>query len=103
MIKTEYIICAAIHYDDKKKRKYLPLNIKTGMVFCGRRHGNCFYNLFEFKEPEPKTLTEGFLTNTNRFVNRKEAGKIALKAGQIKHKTNCLFSEDLFSEQYDKI
>ncbi|MCZ3377484.1 hypothetical protein [Rhizobium sp. AG207R] len=46
--------------------------------------------------------TQGFLTDTGRFVNRVEAYYIALKAGQILTETNRteksprLFSEDLW-------
>ena len=39
---------------------------------------------------------KGFLTNTNRFVDREEGGKIAFDAGQIKEETKRLFSEDLY-------
>lgn len=43
---------------------------------------------------------QGFLTNTNRFVGRVEAMKIAIESGQVvqneTHKTNELFSEDLY-------
>ena len=39
---------------------------------------------------------QGFLTNTHRFVNRYEAAEIALAAGQIEHKTDMLYSEDVW-------
>jgi hypothetical protein len=42
------------------------------------------------------TEEQGFLTNTDRFVDRKEAGQIAFDAGQIKEETKRLFSEDLY-------
>jgi hypothetical protein len=39
---------------------------------------------------------QGFLTNKNRFVDRQEAGIIALKAKQIDTETQMLYSEDLY-------
>ena len=44
---------------------------------------------------------QGFYTSKGRFVNRKEAYKIALKAGQIKKNRDfpnmkLLYSEDLY-------
>ena len=38
----------------------------------------------------------GFLTSDDKFVDRKEAGKIAFESGQIKVPNDCLFSEDLY-------
>lgn len=42
--------------------------------------------------------TQGFLTNTGRFVDREEAWFIAREAGQLKivHKSGFLFSEDVW-------
>ena len=42
--------------------------------------------------------TQGFLTSTGRFVDRTEAGKIAIEAGQIKTLKwhPYLYSEDLW-------
>jgi hypothetical protein len=42
------------------------------------------------------TEEQGFLTNTDRFVSRKEAAKIAFDYGQIKDETKRLYSEDLY-------
>jgi hypothetical protein len=39
---------------------------------------------------------QGFLTNTNRFVDRKEAGQIAFAAGQTEELKTTLYSEDLY-------
>ena len=96
--KKEYIICAAMHWKNNKHYDHQPKNIKSGLVVCGRRHCNCFVIL---KEIQPdlsyKTqIDQGFLTNTNRFVNRKEAAKIAYVCDQIKEENNCLMSEDLY-------
>lgn len=47
----------------------------------------------------PAESTQGFMTNTGRFVDREEACVIAIRAGQIVTKTgpaNELYSEDLW-------
>ena len=127
---TEYIICAAIHYDNGLEyRFHKQYGIATGFVLAGYRHPhigsilpmNPYYikNLFDKEDKEAiqkyeelnvkygwqeKGLTrcktfQGFLTNTGRFVDRKEAYRIALAAGQITGKNGyCgeLFSEDLY-------
>lgn len=95
--KPEYILCSAIHFDDGKEHVHQPINIQTGFVICGQRHHNCLYTASLIGQlPKKFKQTQGFLTNTNRFVNREEAGEIAFKSGQIKKETDCLFSEDLW-------
>ncbi len=89
--KKEFIICAANHYDDGKKHTHCPKNVWRGFVTCGRRHHNCistFAQIVGFPySPESQKLhnteVQGFLTNTNRFVDRKEAYTIAFNADQI--------------------
>jgi hypothetical protein len=78
----EYILCAAIHFDDGKSYTQQPKNIKLGLVICGRRHDNC-YQVFSLIRIDKYITTHGFLTNTDRFVTRKEAFYIAWKARQI--------------------
>ena len=102
----QYIICSAIWFDDKTKHVHQPKNIETGFVICGRRHHNCFTSfkviteLFGIKDNMAgKSLEkeQGFLTDDDLFVNRKDAYKIALKANQCVKKNNeILFSEDIY-------
>lgn len=96
--KPEYIICAAIHFDDKLKHEHQPKNISSGYVVCGRRHHNVFVtaNIICFGNVKANPDKQGFLTSKDRFVNRKEAGEIAYAAKQITEPTTCLFSEDLY-------
>ena len=98
--QKEYILCAAIHFQDGKEYVHMPDNIKTGYVICGRKHHNCFAILGQLLQPEKeyKTLDEiqGFVTNTNRFVTREEAASNAICAGQIEQHTVTLYSEDLY-------
>jgi hypothetical protein len=108
----EKIICAANYYNDGKKHEGQPKGIATtGFVVCGRRHNNCIYTFslivgFPYSDEAKRihrTEVQGFLTNDNRFVSRKEAYKIAYEADQIigpnkGHKENIigLTSEDLY-------
>lgn len=104
---TEYILCAAIWYEDLPLKKpevleprgFAPYNIDKGIVFCGWRHPNCLYQMVAItglRQCEAGNEVQGFLTNNSRFVDRSEAAKIAFKAGQIKMEVRWLFSEDLY-------
>ena len=113
----EYILCSAIWYKDLKpiiKHPSLELqNIEKGVVICGHRHPNCIaiINALTGKRnvtSEVGEYEQGFLTNKNRFVDRKKAAIIAYNAGQVNDrvrwyemtdqdwKTRQLFSEDLY-------
>ena len=103
-VSTPYIICAAIWFKDGNKYSHQPRNVDSGLVVCGRRHHNCFLTAFELNggkkieglnEVNGRAM-QGFLTSDDRFVDRKEAGKIAFNAGQTVKLTECLFSEDLY-------
>jgi hypothetical protein len=106
----EKVICASIWYKEielKKpeileKRGYRPYNCDKGMVVSGWRHHNCIYQLVALTglpDCDFGESVEGFLTNKNRFVDRKEAAQIALKTGQIdelEFSSTKLYSEDLY-------
>ena len=100
----EYILCAANHYDDGEKMIHGPKNIESGFVICGRRHHNCinmFAKMVGFPYDENghklmRTERQGFLTNTDRFVEREEAAQIAFECGQITQHKIVLYSEDLY-------
>lgn len=91
VIIKEYILCAANRYDDGQTHVHQPINVNRGFVICGRRHHNCitvFAQIVGFPYSSEahiirQTEVQGFLTNTNRFVTRKEAYKIAFEADQI--------------------
>lgn len=62
------------------------------------RHHNVIRDMREKGVPKPIVGTQGFVTNTGRFVDRIEGAKIAIEAGQIQ-KLNWppnLYSEDLW-------
>ncbi len=93
MTKKKLVICAAVKY--KKK------------VWRGNRHADAIramndelsYTMTR-KEMSEKcvSLDQGFITSENKYVDRDEAYKIALNAGQVKKNTvdSRLFSEDLY-------
>ena len=105
---NEYILCAANWYNDGKEHVHQPVNIPNGFVICGHRHGNCisiFALMVGFPYDENglilrRTEEQGFLTNKNRFVTRKEALEIARIANQILDESEVrsvgLHSEDLY-------
>lgn len=87
-MSPERILCAAIHVDDGVERVHLPRNIKTGMVFAGWRHHNCFVALVAvYGTPEEANRgvspeqragrDQGFLTSQGRFVNREEGAVLS--------------------------
>ena len=102
--KTEYIICSAIHYENGVKSTVL--NVESGTIICGRRHGDCYAILSGILgniDPDdlPSRDKQGFLTSHNRFVDRKEAYLIAKECGQLLHNLHdqsnpILVSEDLY-------
>lgn len=105
----QYILCAANWYNDGVNHTHSPANIMTGFVICGRRHHNCisiFAMMVGFPYDEKgmklhQTEVQGFLTNNNLFVSRKEALKIATEAKQLIHEVKLdsnigLTSEDVW-------
>lgn len=103
-MKKEYILCAAIWFDDEKEHVHQPKNIKTGLVLCGWRHHCIFPQTGGVLNEMPMKAerinkgikeTQGFITNLNRFVDRDEAGEIAFAAGQT-DKVYHLTSEHLY-------
>jgi hypothetical protein len=113
----EKILCAAIWYKDVPLKKDIPQvrpkNIDRGIVVAGYRHGHCLWTMAcltglrtaTFADDGTGDHEQGFLTNHNRFVDRKEAYKIAYENDQIIGPNRGipdneigLTSEDLYSE-----
>lgn len=98
--KDEYILCSAIWFDDGNKYNSQPMNIDSGLVLCGWRHGCIFPQIGGLVGERQKLgifeREQGFLTNKNRFVDRKEGAQIAYRSGQIVELKETLFSEDLW-------
>lgn len=89
----EFIICAAIRLD-------------TGKIYYGHRHPHCIEAMngelswtMNRQRIAVVGKLQGFVTNTNRFVDRTEAAIITLEAKQIeklKYSSIELYSEDLY-------
>lgn len=98
--EMEYIMCAANYYDDHKDHEMQPYNIDTGFVICGWRHGSCgmSYMAANTNAVVWDNCVQGFLTNKNRFLTRKEALDLVRSNGQLKNKLigGVLTSEDLW-------
>lgn len=91
---TEYIICSAVQI------------VSTGKIYYGHRHPHCIEAMngelswtMNRQEITAVEKVQGFITNQNRFVDRKEAWDIAEKAKQIVKQSGgegTLYSEDLY-------
>ena len=104
----EYILCAAIWYkelplvyNDFPTTHLRPVNVPEGIVFCAQRHLQCLYQMIAMTgkmQHEAGEEVQGFLTSTNRFVDRKEGMQIALAANQVinQYHSDNLYSEDLY-------
>ncbi len=107
----EKILCAAIWYKEIPLKRVidglLPKNCDVGIVITGHRHGQCIWTIASLlglrtcikADDATGEHIQGFLTNTNRFVDRHEAWIIAEKAGQIINISGgegTLYSEDLY-------
>lgn len=89
----EFIICAA-------------MKLESGKIYYGHRHPHCIeaangelswtMNREQISKVEK---VQGFITNMNRFVDRKEATKIWLaenESNKLNYSTEELYSEDLY-------
>jgi hypothetical protein len=72
-------------------------------IICGKRHGDCFKNVSDFMSVEKWNQTvnkneiiQGFLTDENKFLDRKHAATYAYQCGQIDTWQDTLSSEDLW-------
>lgn len=98
----EQIQCSAIWVKGVSRHKFfdqysaLPFNITEGIVICGWRHVSCVAIIMQIWDNKELEMEAGFLTSHNKFVDRKQAAKIAMASGQITKKTKQLFSEDLY-------
>lgn len=84
------ILCAAICNPEEFDMAGKPL------IYCGHRHNNI---LWQGPHVSRNPYHQGFLTNNGLFVNRNQAAKIAIEAGQItelQYSNTDLFSEDLY-------
>ncbi|MFM2374489.1 MAG: hypothetical protein RLZZ234_484 [Candidatus Parcubacteria bacterium] len=67
-----------------------------GEVYQAARHFLAMQVALHSGVPPPVRGEEGFTTTTGRFVDRKEAARIAFSGQQIAMPKDELYSEDLF-------
>lgn len=96
----EFILCSAIKRIKPRETKCNYHNNDIHLVELGYRHHDI---LIRFRgEVSANLFDQGFYTSLGRFVDRKEAYKIAYDAGQLKNPEYSedyeyrLFSEDLY-------
>lgn len=110
--KKEYILCAAIK---RKVPRFVQPYYKGTNDICDIEIGYRHHDIFHRFRDEMMDCDQGFYTSKGRYVDRREAMKIAYIAGQVskgvalgetfvaediesidKEKFNKLFSEDLY-------
>lgn len=88
----EYVLCAAVWYKDEEPLCDIEAdafgfncyNLHSGVVVAGWRHANCM-RTYSFLTGKPsRNEVQGFITNYNRFIDRKEAFQLACKTGQVR-------------------
>lgn len=72
--------------------------LREGVIWTGRRHCDVINKIIKAlgKKAAPIKETQGFVTECGKFVDRKEAAKIAFESGQMSENVGCLMSEDLY-------
>lgn len=110
--KKEYILCAAIK---RKVPRFVQPYYKGTNDICYIEIGYRHHDIFHRFRDEMMDCDQGFYTSKGRYVDRREAMKIAYISGQVsknvaltgnfddvdvesidKEKFNKLFSEDLY-------
>lgn len=96
----EYIVCAAVKrketHDCEAKMNYRDLYD----IELGYRHCDIFHRFPGLMSTKPSD--QGFFTSRGRFVNRKDAMKIAIDCGQVNDNNfSELYSEDVYSIKGD--
>lgn len=83
--------------------KFQNTNSEYFDVMCGKRHADILHRMFLMRiDYDRDTAVQGFMTDTNQFVDRYDAMEIAFNAKQIDEKIydpcRQLFSEDVWPE-----
>lgn len=85
---------------EKENIKHAAVKSECGLIILGKSHADCFHKGFHTGlEMSKKAIDQGFFTSLGRYVDREEAAKIAVNAGQVKDST-VLCSEDLWSPRH---
>ena len=79
--------------------QFYPKDSEYPQIVCGERHCDCYEWMFNHRVVyDRNTYTEGFLTNTNQFVDRYEAMNMALDWGQVSSEDGYESGQQLYSE-----
>ncbi len=91
----------------KEKILHAAVLTVTGYIVIGKCHADCFWagkNMGLVMSS--KSYDQGFITNKGRYVDRKEAARIAKRAGQLvddhnrkAKKVKYLLSEDIWYQR----
>lgn len=92
----EKIIAAALRVKDCESKD--GAFKMAEIIVTGRRHSNCFENLYRSWNYDKSKVEQGFYTDQSRFIDRREAMELALSTGQLAKTTGFqeLWSEDLW-------
>lgn len=111
-IISEYLLCAAIHFDNGIEYSEQPRGIKTGFVVTGRRHNNCFKTAFILHGEENVQnlvrngewkISEGFVSNKDNYYDRRASAVIAYNSKQVDELHEMLISEHLYLEDFEML
>lgn len=79
--------------------QYMPIGGNYPHIICAERHCDCYEWMFDHRvKYDRSTCVEGFLTNTNQFVDRYEAMNMALDWGQVSEEDGYQSGQQLYSE-----
>ncbi len=82
--------------------KHAAFKAENGMIIIGKSHAECFLIAKNIGlEMSKNPLDQGFFTSKGRYVTRSDAAFVAIEAGQVRSGIEILFSEDLWSPQYE--
>jgi len=106
--QQERIICAAYRFKEgyitPNMEKYLEKGDHIENIY-NEPHREVFFLALGWRHPDilykygdviDKNDLGGFLTSKGRYVDRQEAAKIAVAAGQVQRSCNYLYSEDIY-------
>lgn len=69
------------------------IRVQGGRIFTGKDHAEILITIHTEDMKMLNGREEGFVTNTGRFVSRREASSVAFKAGQIPEDSGPLSSQ----------
>lgn len=86
------IISSAVKYKDLDNNYY--------QIVCALRHADAFEWLYNHKVRYDRNDCEaGFMTDTNQFITRSAAARLAVEQKLVPEDTKVLYSEDIWPEE----